>query len=324
MKRTWIYIINPMLTATDGSYLSAMNLSVFHDSALYAVNTDPFFGPLYTAYHPIHLALKTAFDAWTAQGHTQSGQTLNLTQLLDLLSGSKIDQWDIAIQAVYNKKTPQYKALLPHRRIPFQGGKQLERMEAVKDLGVNLAGISALASVKTAVDAFYTQLDGANTAQKAGKTSTGAHSDALETARVNMCNAQYANLGALINHFSAAPENIAAYFDLKTIRKAGQVHFIGHIKPRQVHAVVKHTFDADDEVKLENTGTTELQFGLMQTKDAKHALDAFTHTTHKTITLKPGEQQTLLASSLGDLTYTFLMVYNPHTVEKGEFTVELV
>ena len=123
MIKDWKFLIDPFLVATRDSYIVAMKISTFHDSALANVSTDPFFGPLYTAYHPLHIAYKTAYDAWVSQGHTQMGETLNLDQLLRLLSGSKIDQWDVAIQNVYSKKTPQYMALLPHQQGSVPGRK---------------------------------------------------------------------------------------------------------------------------------------------------------------------------------------------------------
>lgn len=317
MTRLWNFQINPFLNATRDSNLNAMKISTFHDSALFALQTDRFFGPLYTAYHPIHTALKTAYDAWVAQEHTQGGQTLNLEQLFALLSNTRIDGWDITIQTVYNKKTPPYKALLPHHRVPFQSGSQVERIEAVRSLSTNLTGIAALASVKTAVDAFYTQLDAANTAQKASKTTTTTQSSAMETSRIAMCNAQYANLGTLITHFATTPEVISNYFDVQTIRHGSQVHFTGHVKPQSVHTILKHTFATTDTLKLENKGTTSLQFYLAQTKNATAPTTG--------ITLRPAEQQTQPATHLGDiLTATYLIVYNPQTLVKGEFVVELL
>lgn len=315
MNKQWNHTVNPILTATEESYSLTLTISTFHFDALASKQTDPFFGPLFTAYTPIHAAYKAAYANWITQEGSQTGKTLNLTQLLKLLSGTKVRNWDIAIQGIHPHDTPAYKSILSNNRIPFQHGTQDERINAVKSLSQALIGIAALATTKTDVDSFYTQIDAANNAQKASKTSTNSLSNAVETARINMCTAQFANLGALINRFAATPKVIDDYFDLKNMRRAAQVHFTGHIKPQLVHTIMKHTFGITDEVTLENKGTTDLLFYLAPTKDALHKTD--------TITLHPGEQQTMLASALGLLTDTHLMVYNTHPIEKGEFIVEL-
>ena len=78
MKRPWIYLINPMLVATDNSYRMAVRISTWHDSALLAASADPYFLALYNIYHPLHLALVERYDAWRAQIGLQQGATLNL------------------------------------------------------------------------------------------------------------------------------------------------------------------------------------------------------------------------------------------------------
>jgi hypothetical protein len=316
MAKEWSFLSNPFLHATENSYIKAMQISTFHDTALANVSTDPFFGPIYTAYHPLHLAYRTAYDAWVSQGHTQLSETLGLEQLLSLLLSSKIDQWDIAIQNVYNKKTTQYMALLPHHRVPFQNGKQEERIEAVKSLSTNLTGIAALASVKTDVDNFYNQLNTAHATQKTGKTSKTIHSTSLETSRINICNSQYATLGLLINHFSTVPDNIAAYFDLTTIRSNTQVHFTGHLKPLHVHTVCKHTFAATDSITIHNESTVPLHVYLAATKDAP--------ATPSAIAVSAGVKETIKVAMLGNIADTYLIVSNPdaHVTAPWELTID--
>jgi hypothetical protein len=316
MEREWTYLRNPFLYATRDSYIVAMKISTFHDSALANVSTDPFFGPIYTAYHPLHTAYKTAYDAWISQGHTQIGETLNLEQLLRLLSGSKIDQWDVAIQNVYNKKTPQYAALLPHHRVPFQQGKQEERFEAVKSLSTNLTGIAALASVKTDVDNFYNQLNTANTTQKTGKTSKTIHSGSLENQRITICNSQYATLGTLINHFSTTPDNIAAYFDVVTVRSSNQVHFTGHLKPGHIHCVCKHTFALLDSITIHNESTIALHVYLGVAKDTPAPVMA--------VPVAAGVKEVVKAGTLGNIADTYLIISNPdaHVTAQWELTLD--
>ena len=101
MKRIWIYLDNPMLTATDNSFRMAVRISQWHDSALHAAIADPFIAALYAIEHPIHLALIAAYDAFIAQEGLQQGETLNLRQLLRLEANSKINAWAAGIQRTY-------------------------------------------------------------------------------------------------------------------------------------------------------------------------------------------------------------------------------
>jgi hypothetical protein len=322
MAKEWNFLSNPFLHATDGSYINGMKISTFHDSALANVSTDQFFGPIYTDYHPRHMAYQTAYDAWVSQGTIQISETLNLSQLLSLLSGSKIDQWDVAIQNVYSKKTVQYAALLAHHRVPFQHGKQEEIIEAVKSLGTNLTGITALASVKTDVDNFYNQLTAANTTQKSGKQSKTVNIGSLETARIAICNSQYATLGLLINHFSTTPDNIAAYFDLDTIRTASQVHFTGHLKPLTQHCVCKHTFTAADSIKIKNKSSVALHVYLSSAVNA--AVAKTIAPVAQPVIVAANTTETVKATQLGDLSSTNLMISNPDAAvtAQWELTIE--
>jgi len=313
--KTWIFAHNPMLSATETSYLSAMNISIFHDHALMAAKNDPFFVSMYNLYHPFHLSYKSAYETWKSQGGIQQGDTLTLSQLLQLLTKTKIQQWDVQIQSKYPQNSAQYKRLLPNRRIPFQTGTQVERMNSVQVLSKTIGTDEALTATKTDIDSFYGQITAANTEQKVGMNNIKSMSSEVEAARIVMCNAQYANMGALIQKFNATPEKIEAYFDLSTIRRSRQVVFTGHVKAGEVYTIVRHTFGETDQIDLLNSGNAALKFYLAGAKDARPGTQG--------ITLAKGEQ-TVLASALGKLTDAYLMVMNTDQVLKGEFEIEIL
>ena len=208
---------------------------------------------------------------------------------------------------------------MAHHRVPFQSGKQEERIEAVQSLSTNLKGITALASVKTDVDNFLGQLNTANSTQKSGKTAKTTNSNTLENQRIAICNSQYATLGLLINHFSTTPNMAAPYFDLDTIRKSGQVDFTGHLKPLHSHNVCKHTFSPEDVITVKNTSTVALQLflGLNKSTEAKSILPT------GIVTIGANSEQSIPASSLGDLTHTNLIIYNPDANITAEWEVSL-
>jgi len=319
MKRPWIYSINPFETATSNSYAKALKISTYHYDALAGVQTDPFFGPLYNTFAPLHTTLRTNFSNYTAQQGAQMSKTLSVNQFLDLLSNTKVKQWDISTQGVHPQGTPAYKNLFPHFRVPFQQGTQLERINAVKTLSLALTGDTALATTKTDVDNFYAQLDAANNTQKSSKSATASNSDKVETARINVCIAMYANLGAMIQKFASTPEVIADYFDLASIRSGSQVDFTGHLKPLHSHNVCKHTFSTEDIITVKNTSPVALQLflGLTKTTEAKIVLPS------GIVTIAANSEQAIPASSLGDLTHTNLIIYNPDANITAEWEVVL-
>ena len=319
-KRPWIYLQNPFLTATNENYVRARAISIFHDTALQAnMAGSAVLQDLYVnRYHPVHLAFMAAYEGWQQQGNIRQGKTLSLTQQLALLSGNRINSWDNAIQAVYDKSTPEYKALLPDHRYPFQAGAQEDRVSAVHTLAATLGNYPSLAAVATQVSTFAAGLDTAFADQKTHKSQTTTASDNVEAARIAMCTAQYHNLGALIQLFSNNPAGMEPFFDLAHIRDHEQAVFTGnHLAAGTAHTVVQHTFASSDEVLLGNTGKVSLQYYLAATADA---LPAGT-----TVMVAPGSTVTVSADSLGDVAANvYLTVYNGDAMQEGKWMVEVV
>ncbi|MEI8203843.1 MAG: hypothetical protein WCH34_12555 [Bacteroidota bacterium] len=315
MKSDWSYLVNPILNATKGNYAKALRISIYHYSALYARRNIPFFLALYNLYSPLHLTYVNAYEEWMAEVNMKEGNTLRLKQLLVLLRSNKIKAWDISIQNIYDNTTKKYKSLLPNKRKPFQKGKQLLRIEEVKILSKSIGNDALLAEVKADIDLTYEQLKAAASAQKSSKTNTFSKKKALETARVAMCTMQYANLGALIQQMPSKPRQIAAYFDLKAIRKHHQVLVKGHVKPLVAKFIRKHTFGIRDQIKISNIGKNELQFYLAQFKGNKPPTPC--------LNVAPGTIFVGLASILGDLSNKILMLHNPHDVE-GKYIIEFL
>jgi hypothetical protein len=312
--KTWVHLQNPFLNATAKNFLRAMNISTFHDSALASKKADPVFLGLYNGYHPVHVNYKTLYDDWVGQGGEQQGETLNLYQLLALLSSSKIEQWDIKIQNVYPRNTPAYKKLLPGMRQPFQKGQLIERVEAVQVLKQSIGDEESLAAVKTDVTNFNTLLQAALSTQKEKISATQQSSTTLETARVAMCVAQFGDLGSLISKYPSTPEIIEDYFDIEGIRNVQQIVFTGHVKGGEVYTILRHTFANDDQVVLTNQSDAHLQFYLAPLKDSKPGT-VF-------VSLDKGIK-TVSASELGIVTDTYLTVLNSTPSVTAEFKVEL-
>lgn len=313
--RTWLYEVNPFLNASDHSFRNAIRLSTYHDSALSSVKDDPFFSQLYSSFHPLHLSLSSAYIGWKTQFGKQQGETLNRNQFIQTLAYTKIQAWDIKIQNLYPRNTPEYKRLLPRNRIPFQTGSQMKRVRSVHALILSIGDDEALAALKKEIDAFYVQLEEAYDNQKQNLIATKSEKITVEEARVAMCIGQYANLGLLIHKFATEPGRLEAYFDMQAIRNPHQVFFTGKLKGGKMRTLVKHTFGDDDQIYLNNKGAGPLEFYLSHFKDRRPEGQSFT--------LAPGEQ-TIPAKNLGKLTDLYVMVYNPDKNLAIEFEMELL
>jgi len=316
--RTWIYALNTFLTVTENSYeickkIIAFTLNVIASSA--SGGAQPF--------TDIEASLRPAvdnFDAqyldWTQQKGTQKGSTTSLAILLATLSGQKARRWDIKVQGLYDVGTPEYTAIFPNRRTPFQNGKQQNRIEAVGALGQALNGIVDLAELKTEVDAFHQSLLDSYNAQKAELGDTKIDSDAVDAARIAVCKEMYSALGLLMSHFKERPADLQAYFDLETIRNHEQTSFTHNINGGETRLAITHTFADGEEVRLINEGNTALKYAL-----CAEANDAITTPFVEVAAL---EETVVPASTLGNLTNRFLKVENLDATEKGRYTIMLL
>ena len=314
-KRPWIFIQNPFMTVTSGNYSLSVIISTYTDSALNAAKADATILSLYNAYHPLHLALTSAYNDWLTQEGIQKGSTLNLTQLL-AQSTDKINDWDLAVQIQFRKDTPQYKTIFPNGHAPFNTGAQTNRIAAVKALSNHLIGIAALATTKIAVDAYYTALDTANTAQKGNKTTTNTASTAVEAARIAACIGLYAVLGGLMQKYSATPEKVGDFMDLENIRSGQQSEFIGRVSGGGSHLICKRTLPDTTSILLKNTGDTPLRFYLSTQKNEAISTPF--------VEVPPLSDKEVQINQLGDpTTQHYLQVFNADTLTEGRWEVFL-
>ncbi len=313
---TTFFGVNPILNATDGSFPKSIRVSTVHDSTMEAKISIPFIGIMYGIYHPIHLELIAKNNAFIAQGGMQEGETLTVVQFLKLLRGTKARQWDTAIQQVYDITTPRYKQLMPNRRTPFQVGTQQGKIEEVKALSLRIGTDTELVDVKADADLFYSQAHDAYAHQQGSIHLTPIVSQQCEQARVAMCQAQFGNLGTFIHEYRATPEMIPLYFDVKNISSHHQVLFSKELEPLAKHCICKHTSGRDDEFEITNLGITRLQFWRVQLKGNPMP--------ELVLTVEPGTKVRVKASELGDVSFSFIMVYNSSSLSVGSYEFEIL
>lgn len=318
MEQEFKYVGNQFDTATKRSFKKAVKLSNYHDAALQSASVaNPALLPLYNRYHPLHLALENQYNLWKSKGGSQEGETLNVKQLLKL-ARAKMQGWDVAIQLVYAKTTPRYKAIFPNGRKPFDRGSVDERINAYNTLSQNIGADAALSTVKTEVDTVYTGLDNARTGQQGSKAVTKISSTDLETARLDAMNMQYRNMGWIMDNLFDSREALAkVLFDLETLRDLDQTIFTGTLTPLELEPVLTHTFLADDEIRLKNTGAATIDFYLASTAGGKNS---------KEVSVLPGEETTVAMSAFAPDNYgthRYLTASNGSSSVETHYLVEL-
>lgn len=313
----WSYIINTFLVATKSSYKLAVRIAKDHDAALFAGKADADINAMYLIFHPLYLQMQSTYEAWLAQGGTQSGETLSLQLLLKQLSSNKIKIWDLAVQVLYDSASAGYKKLFPNHRIPFQSGSQDDRIAAVGALSTNLIGIVPLAATATDVDNFLVQLKDARSAQQLAIKNTGNFSTQCENARIAMCKNMFGNYGRMVGKFEDDPSVIVPYFPIKYIRTSNQIYFTHAIKAGGKHVVVKHKFQPTDMLTITTNTAADLKVYLGLSKDDAGGSLFITVPGNSTVTVS--------AAQLGNvLNNSYLIVVNLSTTIAADYDIEFL
>jgi hypothetical protein len=323
MKRPWIYFINPILVVTNGSYRKMKQIGDYTYSAVFtasetATNPDDkaFFATLLSMLEPPVNAFDDVYTLWNAQQGLQKGKTRSLNDLLDDLRSTLIEDWDLAIQGVYRQGTPEYIALLPRHRTPFQTGKQLQRITSVGALSLAIGKDPKLQTLKADIDTFYDQLVAANNAQKGSKSTKNGSSAEVEADRVALCIVMYGVLGLMMNHYKETPEAIGQFFLMELLRDTEQTEFTHALKGGETRLALTHTFTEGETIQIADDGNTGLLAALVATKNSPMPDTA--------IAIKPGDVITLTPEQLGAKGNRFLMIKNMSATEAGDYVITLL
>ena len=316
MKRPWIYLENPMETATANSFRLANRISSHHYVLIKGRISEPFFLELYDNYAPAHQEFYNKYIKWKSAKGGQTASTIELNRVIHELMSDKIKNWASQIIVAHGTGTPRYLGLMGNGKKPFQNGSADDRLMAVSVLILAIGDDAALATLKTQVEDFYDVFDTKFKEQQGAINKVKWLSRETEAARKEMCIKQYENLGKMISHSARQTNTIARFFDLKAMRRNQQVLYTGQVKMLTVKTIAKHTFAEGEQVELENTGTTVLYFYFGSAKKQAPG--------NEVITIEPGSKQTVTAHREESVNNPYLLVYNPDEANKGEFTAEFL
>jgi hypothetical protein len=320
MEKIWHYLDNQFVNIGERSFKKALIISNYHDAVLETAATnpptpDPDMVFMYNRYHPLHEDLLAAYSDWQSKGGTQEGATLDLDQLLGLMT-AKLDNWDARVQVVHAKNTGRYRTIFKDGRTPFRQGGKDARIEAVQSLSKAIGDEAPLATIKTEVDAYYAQLVDARKLQSGAKALTKSMSSGLEEAILAAMKMQYRNLGFLMNK-EENPDAIAIFFDTATIRERDQRIYTGTLDPLENEAVLIHTFMADDEIRLKADGNAPVKFYLGTTPN---------NTDGNGITVEANQEITIPAKEFNPIDYAthrYLTAVNQTDNTTTKYLVEL-
>jgi len=312
----WSFLQNQFDNSTKESYVLMLILGSDHLSKLKVQNSDPEIDALYQRTDPLTNHFQRAYTIWKNAIGTRKGATLKVDQMLNELSGLRIKQWDISVQGHYLEGTPDYMAILPNRRGPFQSGGIDERIIAVNGLADRLLNYPALAATQAAVDAFLNQLKAARDDQQGKEQLIAQGSDDLEQARLKLAVMMYGNLGVLMDKYRETPDYINNYWEVSLMqaRRPSVREFDGDVAP-EATVNITGVVGPNAKVMLNNTGHAELRFCLATEAGTACATG---------VTVQPGQAAQVMRADLGDAAASKLNVTNLSVDAQGTYNVEVV
>lgn len=312
----WSYLQNQFNNSTKESFVLMLNLSNDHIAKLEAQQTDADIAALLARTEPLHLDYGKVYTKWKSATAIRKGATLKTDQLLAELSSLKIKQWDIQIQGQYLDGTPEYMALLPEKRGPFQKGGKDERINAVEALNLRLGDYPVLAATQADVDAFTAQLIDARDTQQQKEQLIAQGSDDLEAARIKLATMMYGNLGVLMDKYRETPDYINNYWEVSLMQNTPPPtrEFSGTVAA-DATVNLTQTVGPNAKVVLTNAGYTALTFCLAATN-----ADACT----TGVQVQPGDTLQVERASLGEDEDANLNVTNMSPDAEGAYSVEVI
>lgn len=317
-EKPWHYLVNSFQAATKENYKRADVVGLFTNNVLNGVPPgEADLVALKTYFQPKYAIYKATYEAWKALGGTEKGLTQSLKNVEELIN-EDVNDWEYTIMGTHKKGSPGYMTLFPNGISGLKRGTRGERITALNNFSTQLTQVGGLAPVKAEVDARITQLQGANMAQDETQGEQTTDSSAVEAARIVLCKNLYYVLGGLMMHYADTPDAIAGYFDLETLRAKPQTEFTGSINAGDTKFIVKRKLEADEDVRIRNTGEDELVFYFAPTKTTPLTAQMAQQP------VQPGADITVDAVALGaSATNVYLLVHNGPLFAEGHWTVEI-
>ena len=320
MNKIWFYLSNVFDNVTKRSLKRTLTIIVDHLSKLLADALDVDIQSLYDRTRPLHDAFADKWSEWKTAINLRVGETQRFEEKMTELSDVKLKEWDVAVQNVFLEGSADYKAIFTHGRTAFRSGTYESRIYEVKTLANTLKKYPNLAELQVKVETYHSDLVRTRDGQQQLEEKIGQASDELESARKDIADMMYANLGTLMNKFYQNPSQVERYFDLSLLRSSYNGNgntlppepMTGTVAPEDIVTVLAGGFDANSYFSIVNTGGTSLKF--------YSAMLPTDPVSGSALELLPGEEADVYASELGADGNIFIMVNNPDKVSEGTYS----
>ena len=315
-NETWHYLINTFDVATQKSRKQMTIITADHLAKLSAMKNDADITRLYDRFAPVQQTFSDTYAAWLSAKGLYKGETERVQNLLDELSSVKLKQWSVKIQNVYLEGTPDYTAILPSGRAPFQNGAKDSRVTELKGLRDRISKYPKLDELKKDVETFTLSLEEARNRQQENEQFVDQLSLRLEQARKDIAILLYRNLGALMDKYGNDPKQILAFYEVEQLRSGTSAEpepFTGRIAPGAAVIIIEKGITDDTEFFISNTGKTTLKFwtaSSLQTNDIPSGIE-----------IAPGAEKTVTSTEIGKPASTMLLAMNLDEKTEGSFAV---
>lgn len=317
---SWAYLQNPFENVTKRNYKRMYLMATDHfDKLKQAAPTDAKIQELLDFGEKDFDAYVLQYRQGSTQGATYRMNTANFENIMADLSSTQIRRWDIEIQFIYDVVRPEYKALLPNGRKPFQSGAYDLRIDQVLSLADRLKAFPDLTDLQAKVQAFGEKAIAARTKQQGNETMEKNNSNSLEEKRQTLAKAMHGIFGGLIRLYYNNPAKVEEFYELQYLRSsssnsgdddAPRESVSLQLTAESSTPVLQGQLQPDDVVRITNTGGAV--FTAFLTVDMGVVPDA-------TLEVAPGQMITLTATKSGE---SVVLVNRETTV--GSALVELV
>lgn len=270
-KSNWHYSNNSFESATNGSAKKLDIIAVDHLSKLRAESINPLIAPIAAETEAPVLDFTIAYAELKSASGVYKGYTQAFEQKITELTSEKIKLWDIKIQNVHIEGTFEYTILLPNGRGPFQKGAYEVRIAEILALGSRLTAYTGLATLRTEVLAFHTEILGVRDTQQQKEGLVNAKSSILKLAAKRLTDQLYKNVGNLIVINFENPTQIERFYDLELIRSNSSstdndddtyLPIVGTVDAGMFTNVLSNNFSITSVLTITNTGSVPILFYL--------------------------------------------------------------
>ncbi len=215
-RRDWIYLVNPFDQLTRKNRKLLLEIAEHHMNALEAGDDMVLNALLERTKLPFN-HFKAEYGRWHATRSIAKGSTKRTDQLVVELRGSKIQEWNAPILKDFGYESPDYKALFPKGRRPFQQGSVENRIKAVGELAITLEKYPQYKTIQLDALDFFERFNKVRSLQYQKDDQIDGISQEVDTTRKPLVDLLYRNLGVLIDHYNGSGKEVGRYFPVTII-----------------------------------------------------------------------------------------------------------